>query len=196
MIIWINGAFGSGKTSVAYELHRRLPDSFVYDPEEVGFFLRENLPESLAGHGDFQDIPLWRSLNLETISYIASQHGGIIIVPMTVTNKQYWDELVGELSKKFELRHFILYASRETLLKRLATRAESQKSWAAQQIDRCLDAFDREITTTKIYTDDIDIDEVVREIAGLSNIILPPDDRSPIRKFLDRQLTKMNHIRL
>lgn len=195
MIIWINGAFGSGKTSVAYELHRRLPDSFVYDPEEIGFFLRDNLPESLAGHGDFQDIPLWRSLNLETLSHIAENFPGTVIVPMTVTNRQYWDELVGELSKTFELRHFILYAGRETLLKRLSSRAESQKSWAAKQIDRCLEAFDSEIKATKIYTDDIDIDEVVREIAGLSGIILPPDERSPLRKFLDKQLTKINHIR-
>lgn len=195
MIIWINGAFGSGKTSVAYELHRRLPDSFVYDPEEIGFFLRENLPESLSGRGDFQDIPLWRSLNLETLSHIAENFPGTVIVPMTVTNRQYWDELVGELSKKFELRHFILYAGRETLLKRLSSRAEGQKSWAARQIDRCLEAFDREITATKIYADDIDIDEVVREIAGLSDIILPPDERSGIRKFLDRQLVRINHIR-
>jgi Ni2+-binding GTPase involved in maturation of urease and hydrogenase len=27
MIIWMNGAFGSGKTSAAFELNRRLPDS-------------------------------------------------------------------------------------------------------------------------------------------------------------------------
>ena len=36
MIIWINGAFGSGKTNVAYELNRRIESSYVYDPEEIG----------------------------------------------------------------------------------------------------------------------------------------------------------------
>ena len=36
MVIWLNGAFGAGKTQTAYELHRRLPDSFVYDPENAG----------------------------------------------------------------------------------------------------------------------------------------------------------------
>ena len=45
MILWINGAFGSGKTTTAYELHRRLkPLSYVYDPENVGYFLRKNEP--------------------------------------------------------------------------------------------------------------------------------------------------------
>lgn len=47
MIIWINGTFGCGKTSVSNELHRRLENSYVYDPEEIGFFIRDNLPSDL-----------------------------------------------------------------------------------------------------------------------------------------------------
>ena len=35
VIIWINGGFGAGKTTLAQELHRRLPDAIVYDPEDV-----------------------------------------------------------------------------------------------------------------------------------------------------------------
>jgi uridine kinase len=31
VIIWINGGFGAGKTTLAEELHRRLPDAVVYD---------------------------------------------------------------------------------------------------------------------------------------------------------------------
>lgn len=46
-IIWINGAFGAGKTQTAYELHRRLENSFVYDPENIGFFLNQNLPRQV-----------------------------------------------------------------------------------------------------------------------------------------------------
>src|SRR4029077_9391967 len=30
VIIWINGAFGAGKTALAEELHRRLPDAVLY----------------------------------------------------------------------------------------------------------------------------------------------------------------------
>lgn len=45
MILWINGAFGSGKTTIAYELNRRIQDSYVYDPENVGYFLRKNAPK-------------------------------------------------------------------------------------------------------------------------------------------------------
>ena len=39
VIIWVNGGFGAGKTTLAQELHRRLPDAVVYDPEEVGIML-------------------------------------------------------------------------------------------------------------------------------------------------------------
>ena len=57
MIIWLNGAFGAGKTQTAYELHRRLPGSYVYNPENAGFFIRDNLPPGLE-RDDFQDFPL------------------------------------------------------------------------------------------------------------------------------------------
>ncbi|MEK4047271.1 hypothetical protein NSU18_27040 [Paenibacillus sp. FSL H8-0048] len=36
VIIWLNGTFGSGKTQTAAELHRRIPDSYVFDPENAG----------------------------------------------------------------------------------------------------------------------------------------------------------------
>lgn len=49
MIIWLNGAFGAGKTQTAYELRRRLPGSYVYDPENAGFFIRDNLPPAWSG---------------------------------------------------------------------------------------------------------------------------------------------------
>ena len=41
MIIWINGAFGSGKTQTAFELHRRIPNLYVYDPENIGSFIKK-----------------------------------------------------------------------------------------------------------------------------------------------------------
>jgi hypothetical protein len=44
MIIWIICAFGSGKTQTAFELNRRLENSYVYDPENIGYFFRRNMP--------------------------------------------------------------------------------------------------------------------------------------------------------
>ena len=39
MIIWLNGGFGAGKTTLAEELGSRLPCALVYDPEDVGAML-------------------------------------------------------------------------------------------------------------------------------------------------------------
>ena len=54
MIIWLNGAFGSGKTTLTEELHRRLPDAVIFDPEYVGYVLTQAVP---APTGDYQDLP-------------------------------------------------------------------------------------------------------------------------------------------
>lgn len=194
MIIWLNGAFGAGKTQTAYELHRRLERSYVYDPENAGFFIRDNLPPGL-GLEDFQDFPMWRSFNLEMLDYIASRYDGTIIVPMTLTSRAYYDELVGTLSKRHEVDHFILWASRETLLKRLASRGEGPGSWGALQIGRCLDAFETDITQRKIYTDDRDLYEVVDEVGRLCGLTLSEDRRGRLRKLADRLVTQIRHIR-
>ena len=66
MIIWINGAFGSGKTQTAFELQRRLKKSYVYDPEKMGFALRSMIPREIA-EDDFQHYPLWREFTASSL---------------------------------------------------------------------------------------------------------------------------------
>ena len=48
MVIWINGAFGSGKTTAAMLLHSKIENSYVYDPENVGTFLCSNMPSWIS----------------------------------------------------------------------------------------------------------------------------------------------------
>lgn len=194
MIIWINGAFGTGKTQAAYELCRRLENAYVYDPENAGIFLRKNLPPALHA-GDFQDYPMWRSFNAEMLAYLAEHHTGDIIVPMTITNRQYYHETIRLLPEGFDIRHFILYAEKETLLKRLASRLEGRGSWAAQQIDRCILAFDTDFGEYKIHTDHMTVSQVTDRIAALAGLSLSPDSRNRLRKIFDRTVVQLRHIR-
>lgn len=194
MIIWINGAFGAGKTQAAYELCRRLPDSYVYDPENVGYFIRKNLPPVLC-EGDFQDYPMWRGMNLAMLDYLVDRYAGDIIVPMTVTSRDYYDEIIGVLSQRHALVHVILCARRETLLKRLRSRLETGRSWAAQQIDRCIRAFAEEIPGHRIHTDDRSIEQVVEQIALLAGVTLRADHRGRVRRLFHRVVTQCRHIR-
>lgn len=57
MIIWINGPFGAGKTTLAKRLRDRRSKSLIFDPEEIGFVVKETVP--MPASGDYQDLPLW-----------------------------------------------------------------------------------------------------------------------------------------
>lgn len=196
MIIWINGAFGSGKTTVAHELHRRIQDSHVYDPENVGYFIWKNSPQSFK-QGDFQDYPQWRSMNYDMLKMIGDRYDGPIIVPMTLVNPQYFDGIVGRLrADGVEVKHYSLLASRETLLKRLKKRGDRSDSWPAQQIDRCVASLTGEFFEHHIHTDRLTVEEIVERIANEAGIRLMPDRRSKLRKSMDRLVVTIKHIRL
>src|SRR5699024_1282820 len=195
MIIWINGAFGSGKNSSAFELKRRLPNSFVYDPENIGYFIRENIPKELH-KSNFQDHEQWRTFNYEMLKYIFYTYDGTIIVPMTIFNAQYYEEIIQKLiDEGIPLKHYILYADKSTLLKRLNKRLERGETWTKSQIDRCIEVFNTEITEEKIITDNKSIDLVVEEIAKRSKVTLLPDKRTYLKKWIDRVIVLIKHIR-
>lgn len=65
MIIWINGPFGAGKTTLAKRLRDRRSKSLIFDPEEIGFVVKETVP--MPASGDYQDLPLWRGLTIAAV---------------------------------------------------------------------------------------------------------------------------------
>lgn len=105
LIIWVNGAFGGGKTTLTEELHRRLPDAVIFDPEYVGSVLTLASPHQR----DFQDLPSWRHLVTEHALTLRRFHAATLIVPMTLVNRQYFDEIIGTLREAGEkvLRVFL-----------------------------------------------------------------------------------------
>src|ERR1700761_9624709 len=118
MIIWVNGAFGGGKTTLADELHRRLPDALPFDPESVAPTLDRGPPP--AESGDFQDIPLWRKLVAEFAIGLAADYGRPLIVPMALVNADYRDEIFGAIAKAgHELLHVFLDVPAAELRRRI-----------------------------------------------------------------------------
>ncbi|MFJ7203809.1 NUDIX domain-containing protein [Streptomyces sp. NPDC098789] len=118
MIVWINGAFGAGKTSTARELTGLLPDATLYDPETVGDALRLLLPrERLDGVADYQDLPSWRRLVVDAAAALLAEVGGVLVVPMTLLRQEYRDEIFGALAaRRIPVRH-VLLAPEETILR-------------------------------------------------------------------------------
>ncbi|OXM14298.1 AAA family ATPase [Paenibacillus herberti] len=171
-IIWINGAFGSGKTQTAWELHRRLPGSYVYDPENAGYYIRDNLPADLFKE-DFQEFKMWREFNYLMLSYLAEHYEGIILVPMTVPDPVKFEEMAGRLQREGrQMQAFVLWASRDVLLHRLSVRGEGSSSWAALQIERCLHGLQSPALGRRIETEKLPVSDVANRIAELAGLKL------------------------
>ncbi|MFG2871160.1 NUDIX domain-containing protein [Streptomyces sp. NPDC048338] len=118
MIVWINGAFGAGKSGTARELVDLIPNSTLYDPELTGGAMSSLLPKKrLAEVGDFQDLPIWRRLVVDTAAALLAELGGVLVVPMTLLRQEYRDEIFGGLAaRRIEVRH-VLLAPDETILR-------------------------------------------------------------------------------
>lgn len=199
MLVWINGAFGAGKTQTAFELHRRLPDSHVADPELIGFAIHRMLPT--RARTDFQDRPQWRTAVIATLAQAVAAHPGPTIVPMTLVNHDYFDEIMtGLVSNDVDVRHFSLIASPETLRKRLSLRAAywlgRDETWAMQQIDRCTTALAEPRYAEHVDTDHRTVDETVEHIAAALSLRLAKPRLSPTRYQLRRLAVGIRHIRL
>lgn len=193
MIIWLNGAFGVGKTQTVFELHSRIPGSFVFDPEQIGFSLRKILPPEM--HRDFQNHPVWREFTYKTLRYVAENFSGVIIVPMTVVNPLYHKQIIGALHREgLQVYHFTLLASRETILRRLRWRGDGSNSWGARHLDRCLNALSDEKFAVHLNTEGKTIATVAEEIAHSTSLALKPPGIRILRP-LKRIAVQIRHIR-
>lgn len=160
MIIWLNGAFGVGKSTIAYLLNQQIHDSILYDPERLGDFLQKNLPTSVCPE-DFQDYPIWRRATIQIIRDLASKTDKIIIVPMTIFKKEYYQEIIEQgLSEDIYVKHYILVADKKTILSRLNNRTQENNNWALKHLDHCLRAFGDQISGQKINTDSLTVNEI------------------------------------
>ncbi|MDF3299325.1 NUDIX hydrolase [Streptomyces tropicalis] len=124
MIVWINGAFGAGKTTTARELIDLIPNSTIFDPEVVGGALAHLLPpKHLAEAGDFQDLRIWRRLVIDTAAAMLAELGGTLVVPMTLLRQEYRDEMFGGLAaRRISVRHLLLAPAETILRERIAGR--------------------------------------------------------------------------
>ena len=159
MIIWINGGFGAGKTTLAEELHRRLPDAVVYDPEDVGLMLRK----WMRPNGDFQHLPSWRELVVATALSLRRHHAGTLIVPMSLIRDAYRAEILGGLADAGEgVLHVFLEADADVLRERLDARVthpgrdwdQAAREFGMTGVDEIVAAAARQPTGTLMLRSD------------------------------------------
>ena len=160
MIIWLNGGFGAGKTTLAYELLPRVPGAVVYDPEDVGAMLWKWLPRN----DDFQDLPSWRELVVATAVSLRRHHAATLIVPMSLIRAAYRIEILDGLADAGEeIFHVFLNADGDELKRRLQARgappntplsAEAIREWAFSRVDTAVEAAGRQPKETLVLRSD------------------------------------------
>ncbi|MFJ6075863.1 AAA family ATPase [Streptomyces sp. NPDC093065] len=208
MLLWINGPFGGGKTQTAHEIRRRLPGSVVCDPEYAGFGLRRMLPPELRD--DFQDLVSWRQGVVEVLDLALTEHDGVVVAPMTVTDSGYFAETVGRLRELgHDVHHFTLLAERETVLRRLRERGlghvlrrvsgkgagPRRESWAVRQLDHCLERLAEPEFAEHLWTDHTTVPKTADRIAVLAGLTLEPNREGRLRTRMRQAGVGIRHIR-
>lgn len=118
MIIWVNGTFGVGKTTTAKLIASASPRLRTFDPESVGFMLRENLSDFPVA--DFRDWESWRLLTPLVADEVIRFSGQSLVAPQTVLEETYWDELLLGLSKRgHDVFHVLLEAEESAMRARI-----------------------------------------------------------------------------
>ncbi|MFF2813749.1 NUDIX domain-containing protein [Streptomyces sp. NPDC058000] len=127
MIVWLNGTFGAGKTTVAHEVLDLLPGSTLYDPELLGSGLRLMLPaKRFEEVDDYQDLPSWRRMVVDTAAALLTEVPGPLVTPMTLLRQEYRDEIFGSLAaRRIPVRHVLLDAEETILRERIAHREDT-----------------------------------------------------------------------
>ncbi len=147
MLIWINGAFGAGKTTLAEELKTRLPDALDYDPEYVGYLLTKWVPAPESR--DFQDLPLWRRMVAQFAVGLWEEYKRPLIVPMTLVNARYRDEIFSALrAADVPMLHVFLEVPADEVRRRIVAQeiidgvpqSEDSRQFRLGNVDRCVAA--------------------------------------------------------
>lgn len=172
----INGAFGVGKTTICNKLLKELDNSMVYDPEEIGFMLRNIIPKEIkhteAKSGDFQDLELWKQVTVDVAEKLITNYNINLIVPMTIRKREYFNYILNGFKKiDRETYHFCLTASKETIYERLRNRGEEEGNWCFHQTEKCLNAFKEYDFGEYIDTEAVQVDDIIVNIKSKLNLI-------------------------
>ena len=171
MIIWLNGTYGVGKTSVAREIQKQLSreDTMIFDPDELFQSMDEkSFLDMIKNDGGMKPQNNKRFLNRvieELKKYLSSDI--ICIVPMALTliegKEIVWDYVSQHCSRCF---HFVLEADESVICERIkADLKRTDKSFALQEIGTNVSLINKYFQEAiRIDTNNKKVEDVAQEI--------------------------------
>ncbi len=164
MIYWINGAYGVGKTTLAEYLHETNPNSFIFDAEEVGNAIRDNLPKELFKGYIFEEYELWFKTIIDLLVLISEKFEGDIYVPMTLCYPDSFSKIKIALDdKNIIIKHILLVSDYQTIHDRIIGRGEEENCWCIKNIDLCLKNQKDFVNVIKIESNGQSVKELALE---------------------------------
>lgn len=158
MIVWISGAYGVGKSTLAEAMAEKLDHALIFDAEGVGNAVRENYPDCPYGY-IFEDYPLWGEFCYLLLKDIYEKFHKDILVPMTLLRKQSFD-IIEKLNRAgIETHLIILEASYQTVHDRILARGEEEDCWCMENIELAR-AGSSDLPGIHLQTDEKSIEEL------------------------------------
>ncbi len=134
MIIWISGAYGVGKSTLAEATAARMNNALIFDAEEVGNTVRGNYPDCPYGY-IFEDYPLWGEFCYMLLKDVHEKFRKDILVPMTLLRRGSYS-IIDKLNRDgIDARLIILEADYQTVRDRILSRGEEEGCWCMENIE-------------------------------------------------------------
>lgn len=163
MIVWIDGTFGVGKSSVAEELHQSsaLPGTVLMDSDEYylpGLSSGRYFGGGMMPQNNIRFLSDFKGL----IEAEASKPDATVIVTMALTMDECRDNLLLPLSSLFsDSIHIILTASKDTICSRICADGQRDQSFATQHLNRSVEYLRTNYPQANwIITDGLTVSEI------------------------------------
>lgn len=162
MIIWISGAYGVGKSTLAETMAAQMENALIFDAEEVGNAVRENYPNCPYGY-IFEDYPLWTEFCYLLLKDIHTKFQKDILVPMTLLRKESYRMIQRLQNENIQTELIILEADHKTVHDRILSRGEEEGCWCMENIDLAI-AGTASLPGVHIPTGNISVEDLVKVV--------------------------------
>ena len=132
MIIWISGAYGVGKSTLADAMAAKINNVLIFDAEEVGNAVRGSYPGCPYGY-IFEDYPLWGEFCYMLLKDVHEKFHKDILVPTTLLRKDSYG-IIDKLNRDgIDTRLIVLEAGYQTVRDRILARGEEEGCWCMEE---------------------------------------------------------------